>query len=98
MKTLTLKHKVNPIDKPIKVIKHYSVVKIEYEDGSQTLHRENANFNSLELLGLLTYIKDEVFRMVFADKIPKTKDFVTVSRKAKNCTVATIKEKENELK
>ena len=56
-------------DKPIKIIKTYGLVILEYEDGSGVIHRENRGFVAFDLIGRLYQIVTDLLNQVqFPDK------------------------------
>lgn len=79
------------VNKPIKKVQEYSVVIVTYEDDSHSMHRVNKGFISLELLGLLTYIKNEIMQMIYPGDHTQ---FSHVTRTVKNCEITEIKKKD----
>lgn len=66
-------------------VKRYTIEEEHYEDGSQLLRRVNDGFTAMELLGLLTFITDEIFSQVRgAFKPDKIERQVVVDSKRKN--------------
>ena len=50
----------NTIDENVKKKKTYTIIIVDYKDGSQTMKRINDGFNSMELLGLSSFIGQEI--------------------------------------
>jgi len=86
----TIEHSI--LNKPIKRIREYSIMVVDYDDGSRSLHRSNNGFLAFELLGLLEYIKDEIMKMIFPNENKPT--FNHVTRTVKNCEITEIKKKD----
>lgn len=78
-------------NKPIRIIKSYNITIVEYEDDSTSMHRQNSNFRPFELVGILSFIKEEMLKMIFP-KLNK-ESFTNITRTVKNCKITEIKEK-----
>lgn len=45
-------------------VQTYTVTVKHYEDGSYNMHRKNDGFDTLELLGALTLVTDEIIKLI----------------------------------
>jgi hypothetical protein len=79
-------------EKQITRIREYTIIDIEYEDHTRSLHRVNIGFTAYELLGLLEHV-----RLDLHQQFTHPEQFKTVTRKGEHNTKFNIKKKDEAI-
>ncbi len=65
--------KIKPKEKRVISEKIYTIKIIDYDDGTQSMHRNSDGFNTMEILGVCDFISKDVYSCMRNDIKP---DFI----------------------